>query len=181
MLTKYCNGCEVEKSVDDFYTKKIGGKEYRFSRCKKCRLTYDRERRKNYVRDPEKERANNLRVQEKHRKQRASGEERDKFIVLDSRASDRKHGRENDLDREFVKDLIHNPCFWCEGVDTMMTVDRLDNEQGHLKGNVVPACIRCNLVRRDMPREAWSFVSAGMKRAREAGAFGDWLTKRPGN
>jgi hypothetical protein len=55
-----------------------------------------------------------------------------------------------------------------------MTVDRVDNDLGHLQSNVVPACVRCNHVRGQMPYEAWLMVAPGMRAAREAGLFGGW-------
>lgn len=55
-----------------------------------------------------------------------------------------------------------------------MTLDRKDNALGHTPGNVVPACTRCNYVRRDMPEKAWLMLAPAMRVAREAGAFGDW-------
>jgi hypothetical protein len=56
-----------------------------------------------------------------------------------------------------------------------MTLDRIDNFIGHVKTNVQPACIRCNYLRRDMPYEAWLIVAEGVRQARKAGAFADWV------
>jgi hypothetical protein len=58
-----------------------------------------------------------------------------------------------------------------------MTVDRIDNNKGHLLTNVVPACLRCNLARGDMPYEAWLCLVPGLKEAREKGLFGAWIGK----
>lgn len=55
-----------------------------------------------------------------------------------------------------------------------MTLDRIDNDKGHTQDNVVPACIRCNYVRKNMPYEAWIVVAEGMRKAREAGLFEGW-------
>jgi hypothetical protein len=55
-----------------------------------------------------------------------------------------------------------------------MTIDRIDNEIGHTLSNVVPACIRCNYVRRDMPHEAWLCLVEGMREAVFRGLFGSW-------
>jgi hypothetical protein len=54
------------------------------------------------------------------------------------------------------------------------TLDRIDNSKGHTRDNVVPACIRCNYARRNMPYEAWLCLTDGMKRARELGLFKEW-------
>jgi hypothetical protein len=55
-----------------------------------------------------------------------------------------------------------------------MTLDRKDNSIGHLLDNVVPCCIRCNYIRRDMPFEAWLIVATGIRKAKELGLFGTW-------
>jgi hypothetical protein len=55
-----------------------------------------------------------------------------------------------------------------------MTLDRKDNDRGHTQDNVVPACIRCNYIRRHTPYEAWLCMVPGVRRARKEGFFGDW-------
>jgi hypothetical protein len=55
-----------------------------------------------------------------------------------------------------------------------MTLDRIDNQLGHIKSNVVAACIRCNYTRGAMPYEAWLFLAPGMQAAQQAKAFGNW-------
>jgi len=56
-----------------------------------------------------------------------------------------------------------------------MTLDRINNEKGHTADNVIPACYRCNLIRRDMPYDAWMHVAPSIRSAREAGLFRDWI------
>jgi len=55
-----------------------------------------------------------------------------------------------------------------------MTLDRIDDAKGHTADNVVPACIRCNYARRDMPYKAWLVVAKAMRKARALGLFGNW-------
>lgn len=95
-------------------------------------------------------------------------------IYVDSRKSDKKHGRENDLTKEFIAVEIAKGCSYCGETKLRMTLDRIDNGRGHLMDNVVPACVRCNYTRKDMPYEAWIVVAPGMREAREQGLFGDW-------
>lgn len=87
-----------------------------------------------------------------------------------------KADRENDLSHEFVLEQFEKSCTYCGATqdEIRLTLDRVDNSLGHLKTNVVPACRRCNFIRRDMPFEAWLVVAKGMRKAREKGLFGDW-------
>jgi len=76
---------------------------------------------------------------------------------------------------EFIQNLISQGCIYCGETTLRMTLDRKDNDLAHVKTNVVPACIRCNYARGNMPYEAWLFLAPGMRAAREAGVFGDWV------
>lgn len=95
-------------------------------------------------------------------------------IRSDSRESDRKNGRKNDLTIEFIRSLIADPCAYCGETSLRMTLDRKDNSLGHEQSNVIQACERCNYSRRNMPFEAWMVVADAMRKARELGLFGDW-------
>lgn len=105
---------------------------------------------------------------------RTKAEDTWRWILEDSRRSDRCYGRQNNLSREFVESSIKNGCIYCGETQLRMTLDRIDNEKGHTRDNVVPSCIRCNYTRRDIPYEAWLVIAPGMRRAREAGLFGGW-------
>jgi len=100
-------------------------------------------------------------------------------IKTDSRASDRKAGRDNDLTREFIAAEISKGCTYCGETEIRMTLDRINNDRGHTQDNVVPACIRCNYTRKNMPYEAWLVVAKGMREAREAGLFNGWTGRVP--
>ena len=97
-----------------------------------------------------------------------------RWILNDSRKSDKKKGLANDLTRGFIDLEISKGCSYCGEIDIRMTLDRIDNTIGHLQSNVVPACIRCNLTRGNMPHKAWLFLVDGMRKARESGAFDNW-------
>ena len=96
-------------------------------------------------------------------------------VLRSSKSSDRACGRENNLTIEFIKRAVAGGCRYCGETEMVMTLDRVDNSKGHLTNNVVAACYRCNIVRRDMPYEAWCrFFVPAMREAREVGAFRDW-------
>lgn len=75
---------------------------------------------------------------------------RDKTSKLLSayRLKDRKKGYENDIDIDFVREMIQMPCVYCEDTKRI-GLDRIDNSKGHLKTNVVPCCYECNIARQN--------------------------------
>ena len=95
-------------------------------------------------------------------------------IVEDSRKNDKRKGLECNITTEFVSSLISNPCMYCAETSIRMTLDRIENGIGHILGNVVPCCIRCNYIRGSMPYDAWIHIVPLIRSAREAGLFGDW-------
>ncbi len=98
-----------------------------------------------------------------------------RWIMVDSRKTDKKAGRQNDLTREFVDALIVGGCAYCGENKLRMTLDRKDNSLGHLQSNVTPACVRCNYLRRDMPYDAWLEIAPAVREAKEKGLFGNWI------
>lgn len=171
--TKTCRKCGDTKPIDDFYPTYQKGKHYRRARCKDC----DNELRKARTRtEPTQEQKQewSRRQAQRRKRRRKDPEHYAKFIYWDTRKSDKKHGRENDFTKEYIAEQIAKGCSYCGEKDLRMTLDRIDNEKGHTMDNTVPACIRCNYVRGNMPYEAWVLIARAMKRARKQGAFGDW-------
>lgn len=166
---KTCRTCNTSQSLDAFGTRTMKGRIYKRSQCRKC------ESKKRELRQSPEQRA--LRYQrhnEMKREQRAAGERTWYFVLGDSRQSDAKCGRENNLDTAFVREALAKGCSYCGETELRMTLDRVDNNLGHLKTNVVPACIRCNYARRSMPYVAWLLLVPGIRQAREQGLFGTW-------
>jgi len=166
---KKCKTCGELKEESDLASFRRCGKVYYRSQCRPCEAKRAVVRRQ---RPEAKARAHQRYL--RRRASRARGEDPDKWILYDSRKSDRKRGRENDLDREFIATQIEKGCVYCGETSIRMTLDRIDNEKGHVRLNVVPACLRCNYVRGNMPHSAWLVVAKGMRAAREAGLFGGW-------
>jgi len=167
---KRCNGCHKGKDESEFSYRVVNGKRYLRTQCRKC------ESRKRFVRPYSKEATGRAqaRYSEKIRHLRLSNFDTARWILRDSRGSDKKNGRRNDLDAKFVESTIKNGCSYCGETAIRMTLDRIDNEKGHIRNNVVPACIRCNYARRNMPYKAWVVVARGMRKARKNGLFGNW-------
>ena len=169
--TKLCKSCDTPKLLEQMCSFKSRGKTYFRHLCKSCRNAVDRERSAS---NPERRRVNNARRCRDDFELRRDIARQHLVIWRDSRANDKKKGRENNVTREFIAALIENGCSYCGEAEIRMSLDRIDNSVGHLQGNVVAACIRCNLVRRDMPYAAWLVVAKGMRAAREEGLFLSW-------
>lgn len=159
---KECISCKENKTLNQYWL--VNGK-YRKRVCKAC------ERKKNprvY---------NQLQQQKDARKAREKRQARPAFaMVKDARNWDHKRGFTKDpaFTVEFVTQMIAQGCIYCGETQIRISLDRIDNSKGHTIDNVVPACIRCNLLRRDMPYAPWLFVAHGMREAREKGLFEDW-------
>lgn len=164
---KTCSGCGVELTDENCY-KKAGG--YFRAYCKVCHNNKSDEYNKISSKSPHRREKVNARK----RAYRQNPDKVANIIVLDTKGSDKKHNRENDLTKEFVQNLIKNGCSYCGDTKLRITLDRIDNSKGHIQDNVVSACIRCNYARGNMPYEAWLCLIKGMKEAREKGLFGDW-------
>lgn len=109
-----------------------------------------------------------------NKRRRTEPKFRPSVILKDSRCSDKKYGRENDLTRTFIETAIARECSYCGDTERMMTLDRVDNAIGHIQSNVVAACNRCNYIRRDMPYEAWLLVAPTIRAARLRGLLDGW-------
>jgi hypothetical protein len=152
-----CNDCGNDRPERSFELVKG---VYRRGKCVTCR------KRDRYRKNPEAVLAG------QHRRRLRSP---DLYVLIDSRSSDKKKGRAgNDLTREFVRELLSKHCSYCGESSLRMTLDRKDNEKAHTKDNVVPACIRCNYLRRDMPLEAWLSLVPSIRETKELGLFGSW-------
>lgn len=170
MDTKICTHCRENLPIDKFHKRTVGGKEYLTTRCGRCKSKVATER--GWSRFASQEVKDRSRAKQK--KLRADGLDTEKFILYDSRQSDKRKGRPNDLTKEFIAEAIAPGCSYCGETELRMTLDRIDNDGGHTKDNVVPACYRCNHTRGNMPYEAWLYLTDGMRRARLSGSFGSW-------
>lgn len=129
--------------------------------CEACRKKY-------YI-------ANN---REEHKAKQRSNRKRKPlaYMLYDLRNSDKRNGRSIcDLNLTDLKGLLESStCSYCEDAVIKMTLDRLDNTKGHTKDNVVAACLRCNLLRGDMPYEAWQVLIPTVREVAKLGLFGSW-------
>ena len=175
-MIKVCAGCKLDLEIDQFPLRTVNGKKYPRVYCKKCngaklKALKPSTREKRLERD--KKRSALLTLSRK-----VDGPERAKIIFSDLRASDRKRKLEFSLTIEDISSLINKGCSYC-GDNKFISLDRKDNSIGHTLDNVVPCCRRCNYIRRDMPYEAWLFISPKLKEAIDLGLLGTWTAFKP--
>lgn len=167
-----CKQCNDPKSEDDFFTSVTRGKKYRKKICKTCDV--ENRKQRGFNQDVPSVKRNRVKQNARLSYMRKNELDLARFIIKDNRGWDKKHGFVCDLTREFVEQQITQPCSYCGETELRMTLDRVDNTKGHSQDNVVPACIRCNYLRRDMPYLAWIEVAKGVQKAREQNLFGNW-------
>lgn len=68
-------------------------------------------------------------------------------MVSQYKLKDKKRGYTSGFDFEwFIDNILDKSCVYC-GSDKKIGADRIDNNIGHTKENIVPCCYRCNVVR----------------------------------
>lgn len=79
-------------------------------------------------------------------------ETREARLLRSYKRHDKEAGRECTLTKDEVKDIITLSCVYC-GVSNNIGLDRIDNKLGHIQGNVVPCCHKCNTMKKLFTRE----------------------------
>jgi hypothetical protein len=155
-----CRKCEKPKSRNSFESRNLKtNKTIHRTVCHSCRVGKNQKINMTHYLD----------------KCKVNGRRRANRIKSDSKRSDTKHNRQNNLDLPFIQEMISKPCTYCERHDLkIMTLDRIDNLIGHVKTNIVPSCIRCNLIRSTMPYNAWIVISKYVHKANDLGLFKNW-------
>lgn len=178
---RMCKYCKKSQDINNFRMRKgsktSGDKRWRSWKCKKCTHSTSLECKiRLYGKDPTQQtRGQRYRAKIKKAKRiDIRGHIVAREIIYNSKKQDKKKKFENNLTISLVEALIEKPCFYCGENNIKMTLDRKNNDIGHVETNIVAACIRCNNIRRDMPYAAWIFLVSKIKEAREIGLFGKW-------
>lgn len=175
-----CATCIQTKTVDNFRTIAVKDRTYYASICRACDAARDKPKRKLRVVTVEQVAQARAQARAARKEQEQYPEVRARVLLSDLRGSDRKRDMACTLTLDFVRIHVAAPCVYCGEDEIMRTLDRIDNTVGHTEDNVVSACTRCNRVRINMPYAAWLLVAPGMRAAREAGLFGNWIGPRMG-
>lgn len=156
MESKICNACGEEKPLDAFQERIVKGVRYPRTRCSACENRLRAERR-----SPEAIARQWAARQKRLSHQRANDINRASWVLKDCNRTDSRKGLFNDLEITYIEMMLSYPCAYCGRgwEEARMTLDRIDNSQGHLQSNVQTACEPCNLNRGDCDYQEWmSFV-----------------------
>ena len=167
-----CIKCNQLLSNDDFHFRP-DSQTYRAS-CRNCETTRKSKAASVYVRPEWVKEKSRERQREKARQDRQNENNRARFLLKDSRKSDKKKGYSNTLTLEHIQEALHQDCTYCGDNTTLMTLDRIDNTIGHTIDNVLPCCYRCNNIRGNMPYAAWIEIVPAVKMVFEKGLFNEW-------
>lgn len=95
--------------------------------------------------------------------------------MYDTRSNDKKRKLDNNLTLDFIKTTLSvGKCSYCEESKYKLTLDRIDNNKGHTTDNVIVSCNNCNIIRGNIPYDAWMCIVPGVKKARELGLLNNW-------
>jgi hypothetical protein len=165
MQTKTCTKCKLSKSIDDFYRNKAL-KNILFSRCKKCSNKIKVARRKVY-RATE---IGRIRLSEQARVQNSRRHLPTRKYALAKAIAKARQQEFNLNESEYITSQS-TLCHYCD--DTLpkggIGLDRVDNNQGYINGNVLPCCTFCNIARSNnfSVSEMENFLGPAIKAIRE--------------
>lgn len=142
---KHCGEVKARTPENFATTSGYKGRKYVMKVCRKCKNSRhaDRQRKKREA-EPEVDQA----MREAVRRHRATGRGYAVCKINTYRSRDRKKGMECDLDPDwYLENITAKPCYSCGETSDTMGADRIDNDLGHIKGNVLPCCADCNRIR----------------------------------
>lgn len=142
---RLCSCCKKEKELNSENFCSDKNRRHGFSyRCRKCDSSKKDHRRERYKKMPTDQKE---RHKKKNKEYRSDGYGRATCMVSSYKGIDRKKGLDCDIDKYFlVENIFKKECFYC-GEKGKLGCDRIDNEKGHLRDNVVPCCRSCNTTR----------------------------------
>ncbi|HLX55356.1 MAG TPA: hypothetical protein VKR58_15540 [Aquella sp.] len=125
-----CIICKIWKNSDEFSfdNGKHSAKDKRYNTCKKCKSLYTRKR--HLLPDPKR----------LYRQYKANAEFR---------------GYAFELELEDFKQLSTSECNYCGDKDLTLGYDRIDNDKGYIKSNIIPCCWNCNHMKYKFSTMEW--------------------------
>lgn len=147
---KLCKKCAEYKPANTEYFLK-DKKGYFYPYCRECKKEYLKSRKNTTPLTKEELYERKLSKQKVARSKKWAN-----YLVDSSRNSAKRYGREFDIDVDYILDLYekqNQKCYWY-GIDlepspvskypAKPSIDRLDNNKGYVKGNIVISCMAAN-------------------------------------
>lgn len=157
-----CTTCLVTKECtpENFRVNTCGGKISLV--CRACTALKGKALHDSRKNDPEylaKRRASGKKYREKNR---------EIGLLNNYKRIDEKRGLTNDLTLEVLFSLVSRPCTYCGDMEKIGR-DRINNDEGHSQGNVVPCCPQCNKARSDFfsVEEMREFIGPAIQEAKK--------------
>jgi hypothetical protein len=146
-----CIGCGNTKHKDEFVSEIIhytsdGPKESVTKRCKQCRDSMKQTDDKR----SERERTDTRTYSDRPKTYAFNLGQRYHSYKAKDRIKKRLNNGEKTIEQVYAYKLMKMPCSYCGSLPTNTIpngLDRLDNSKGHSKGNVVPCCETCNMMK----------------------------------
>jgi hypothetical protein len=144
-IMRRCKACGVEKPLTAFYVngQPNGARKKTCKECDKAKLKEVRRLRSVGSIPP--------------KKPRKRLETNAEWIESNLRGSCKSKGRALTLSLDEIDVIIHQPCYYCGGIDTRQlsrgrtgrfnSVDRLDSNGDYSPSNVVSCCAMCNIMK----------------------------------
>jgi hypothetical protein len=125
--SKYCNSCSTLRPVADFHADKTMS-DGRYGICKYCKQAYMKQDTKKF---------------------------KPKRLYRQYKNNAKYRGYEFRLEIEDFEALRDLSCYYCGTRKGYMGYDRITNEKGYTKDNIVPCCSVCNYMKCDMTVNEW--------------------------
>lgn len=180
--TKICSKCGRELPLTEYYKNKKH-KDGCLNICKMCFNSRAKEhyhtnveQYKQYYQDNKDEKIEyGKQYYEEHKEERVEYSKnynkaynktqsgRASYLAQDYKREDKKYNRDNNIDRQWIVDNIFtSKCEYCGETDWReLGCDRIDNSIGHIIGNVVCCCEKCNNERQKKSFEEFYTLKKG--------------------
>lgn len=184
-MSKKCISCDEDKQLDQFerdnHKVRLKSGEIKIyqrirTKCKICRNLQNKNR-KNKNKPLHRKKANEYYRLNKSKFRERAYRKKNIIPLLIKTCSrhDKEKNRECNIDVNYISTLLteqQNKCHYCnhevmlEKGDRKMSqisIDRIDNSKGHIKGNCIITCLFCNMARNDVPIDLYKLFISTLK------------------
>jgi hypothetical protein len=90
------------------------------------------------------------------------------------RSWDKRNGFKTEtIDMDFARHLMSGPCVYCKTVPAN-GLDRVHSDRGHVVGNCLGCCEKCNFILGDLPFGAKHRLREGLREINRLGLLDSW-------